>query len=257
MQKGAFLMLVALIGCGSSTGPTGPTGPKGEQGPAGPTGPKGETGPTGPNGEAGAVGIQGPTGATGSAGPIGPAGPDGPTGPMGPQGVTGPMGASPWTLSNGNMVYNGGDVGIGTSTPQAVLDVNGPVRVGSSAAACSASNEGSVRYNSTAKYLETCNGSNWVHALSACTMQTEVVAATVLSGTPGNYSVTAFCPAGSVATGCGFDTGSAATSCITWPTGTSNPGSSGPGGAATGCKAACATNTNVNVLAFCSSLVCN
>ncbi len=93
--------------------------------------------------------------------------------------------------------------------------------------------------------------------LASCTMQTQVVATAVLAGSPGGYSATASCPAGSVATGCGFDTVAAATSCIAWPTGSENPGTTGTGGAATGCKAACATAANVNVTAFCTSFVCS
>lgn len=61
-------------------------------------------------------------GAQGAQGPIGP---QGATGPIGPQGVTG-SGISNWTLYGTNICNaNAGYVGIGTSTPQSALDVNG------------------------------------------------------------------------------------------------------------------------------------
>src|SRR5437667_6534908 len=60
--------------------------------------------------------------------------------------------------------------------------------------------------NSSFKYVQdeivALQGTN---ALTNCTLQTQVVSAAVPSGTPGSYSVSAVCPSGSVATGCGFD----------------------------------------------------
>ena len=52
-----------------------------------------------------------------------------------------------------------GSLGIGTTSPQAALDVNGASRVGSTAASCSSSNAGTVQY--TSNVLEFCNGTNW------------------------------------------------------------------------------------------------
>jgi microcystin-dependent protein len=55
-----------------------------------------------------------------------------------------------------------GNVGIGTTTPGSKLDVSGgEVQMGSSGAACSATNEGAQRYNSTSKQMEFCNGTAW------------------------------------------------------------------------------------------------
>lgn len=54
-----------------------------------------------------------------------------------------------------------GVVGIGTTTPQAELDVNGGVRIGTESASCTSTNVGEVRYNSTSTYMEYCNGSAW------------------------------------------------------------------------------------------------
>jgi len=83
------------------------------------------------------AGVQGPTGPTGSQGNQGPQGPIGPTGPQGqtgqgspgPTGPTGP--ASPWSLSGTVAFYNGGNVGIGTSTAASKLTVNGDIRLSS------------------------------------------------------------------------------------------------------------------------------
>ena len=58
-------------------------------------------------------------------------------------------------------VLQGGNVGIGTSAPEAKLDVAGEVKVGSTGVGCSAANEGSQRYNSTSKIMEFCNGTSW------------------------------------------------------------------------------------------------
>ncbi|HPS77766.1 MAG TPA: tail fiber domain-containing protein, partial [Thermoanaerobaculaceae bacterium] len=132
------------------TGPIGPQGPAGETGPTGPQGPDGPTGPVGPQGADGQTGSIGPQGPIGQTGPIGPQGPDGPTGPIGPQGPdgqTGPIGpqgpvgpAGPIGGNDGQLVYNNGgaaagsavffddstgNVGVGTATPGALLDLQG------------------------------------------------------------------------------------------------------------------------------------
>ena len=139
-------------GLTGSTGPTGPTGPTGGtgltgvQGPTGPTGLTGDTGPTGPPGPTGLTGVQGPIGNTGIDGPTGPNGPPGltgvtgspgPSGPPGPPGpastvpgppgaastVAGPPGTNYFTLSGSNIYRSTGNVGIGTTSPGATLDV--------------------------------------------------------------------------------------------------------------------------------------
>jgi len=55
-------------------------------------------------------------------------------------------------------IRNSGQVGIGTRSPASTLDVRGEIRMGNSAIACSAVNEGAIRYNSTLKLMEFCNG---------------------------------------------------------------------------------------------------
>lgn len=92
---------------------SGNPGPSGPQGPAGAQGPQGLTGPTGPQGPQGAQGIQGNQGPQGAQGAQGPAGPQG------------PAGASPFTLNGTSAVYTAGNVGIGTTTPAGLLDLQG------------------------------------------------------------------------------------------------------------------------------------
>ena len=54
-----------------------------------------------------------------------------------------------------------GNVGIGTNAPDATLDVAGDMKIGNSSATCDSSTEGSMRYNSTSKWMEFCDGSVW------------------------------------------------------------------------------------------------
>jgi len=80
------------------------------------------------------------------------------------------------TSGNITMMPGGtGKVGVGTTSPQATLDVNGYIKLKTNAAqpvACTASDKGSIAYTSTTNYLCFCNGTAWnqVHAPStACT----------------------------------------------------------------------------------------
>jgi len=139
-----FAMYAANAGTSGVTGPTGPIGPTGNNGPSGSTGPTGIQGPTGPG--MGATGPTGITGVTGNAGTTGPTGSNGLLGPTGFTGMTGatgatgptgldllPAGTSGQTLRHdgtnwvaNNFLYNNGSnrIGIGTSTPSFLVDIN-------------------------------------------------------------------------------------------------------------------------------------
>lgn len=138
-----------LQGIQGITGATGDQGLQGIQGPTGATGDQGlqgiqgVTGPTGATGDQGLQGIQGvtgPTGATGDQGLQGIQGITGPTGATGDQGIQGVTGAtgplvsgtsgqtlrnngSDW-IANSNIYNDGSKVGIGTGSPDAVLDIS-------------------------------------------------------------------------------------------------------------------------------------
>ena len=66
------------------------------------------------------------------------------------------------TIVLGNSTATGPKVGVGTYTPQAKLDINGDIRVGGTTAPCSTANEGAIRYESSLKKFQGCDGSNWV-----------------------------------------------------------------------------------------------
>jgi hypothetical protein len=148
-------------GLPGAVGATGPAGPQGLPGAAGPTGndgavgPQGATGPAGLPGQAGAAGVAGPagprglpgsTGAAGAqgqpgvAGPVGSDGAIGAAGPRGLQGPTGPAGTNGISASSANFVdlttdqtilgvkTFSGNIGLGTSTPSAKLEIVGGTR---------------------------------------------------------------------------------------------------------------------------------
>ena len=57
---------------------------------------------------------------------------------------------------NGLIVQNG-NVGIGTASPTAKLDIAGDIKIGNSNTACTTANVGSLRYNATGKKMEFCS----------------------------------------------------------------------------------------------------
>ncbi len=123
------------IGLTGATGSVGATGAQGIQGLTGATGPQGPIGLTGATGSVGATGTTGPQGLTGATGPQGPIGLTGATGSVGATGATGPQGptgfltngsvagntpywdGTNWVTNSSNIFNNGGNIGIGTITP--------------------------------------------------------------------------------------------------------------------------------------------
>ena len=117
------------------------SGPTGATGTVGATGATGKTGATGATGSTGVTGATGVTGSNGSAGVTGTAGVTGATGSTGSAGVTGATGSglasgssagntpywngASWVVNSSNIYNNGGNVGIGTTSPGAALEVNG------------------------------------------------------------------------------------------------------------------------------------
>jgi hypothetical protein len=75
-------------------------------------------------GATGAAGATGATGAQGSTGAAGPTGANGATGPQGATGSQGPTGASPWLLSGSDAYYTAGNVGVGTASPGAKVEID-------------------------------------------------------------------------------------------------------------------------------------
>ncbi|HZV68231.1 MAG TPA: tail fiber domain-containing protein [Saprospiraceae bacterium] len=122
----------ALYAASGNPGPQGPKGDTGETGPQGIQGQAGETGPQGPDGSEGEPGSQGPQGATGTTGATGATGPEGPPGILvngTNAGNTPYWNGTTWVVNSSNVFNNGGNVGIGTSTPGAKLDINGQVKI--------------------------------------------------------------------------------------------------------------------------------
>lgn len=72
---------------------------------------------------------------------------------------------SPSACTRKMVITPTGNVGIGTTTPSAKLEVNGDLKVGNTTpglTTCTAAQGGATRYNSTSKVMEYCNETNWV-----------------------------------------------------------------------------------------------
>ncbi len=127
-------------------GPKGDKGEKGEKGPKGDKGEKGEKGPKGDKGEKGDKGDPGTNGVDGQNGVNGADGQDGADG-LSIQGPQGEPGTSSWT-DGFETVSTTGSVQIGS----------GSLHVKDS---CRATNEGTIRFNTTTKIFEGCTGTTW------------------------------------------------------------------------------------------------
>jgi hypothetical protein len=112
---------VGATGATGSVGATGPTGSQGATGPAGAAGANGANGLNGLNGAAGATGATGPQGLAGTAGATGPTGSVGGSDGQiifNDQGAGTGSSALTWN-------YTSGFLGIGSSAPGSILEVNG------------------------------------------------------------------------------------------------------------------------------------
>ncbi len=184
--------------CNGETGPTGPTGVDGMQGVTGPQGEQGATGvglqgPTGPQGiqgtqgPTGANGLQGPTGvqgATGTQGSTGANGLQGPTG-AGVQGPTGPIGATgnlvTLIFATDQSISNGDFVSVGTSSSSSIRN--------------SILSHAGTAIKISFTVRENVNNTNIVATLWRAP-QGGVVAATALTATLANTTVTNYCATG-------------------------------------------------------------
>ncbi|MCP4001467.1 MAG: DUF1566 domain-containing protein [Gammaproteobacteria bacterium] len=184
-------------GTAGNNGADGAQGPAGPQGTAGPTGAQGDKGDTGADGAVGATGPQGIQGVAGSDGSDGAPGADGAdgadgvdgavgaTGPQGIQGVAGSDGSDGAPGADGADGVDGADGAVGATGadglsrqgPQGepgtsswtdgieTVSTTGSVQIGSDSADgtsdCNADNEGTLRFNTTTKMFEGCDGTTW------------------------------------------------------------------------------------------------
>ncbi|MBV2169606.1 MAG: hypothetical protein KUL82_12950 [Bdellovibrio sp.] len=63
--------------------------------------------------------------------------------------------------SAGLSVDGSGNVGIGTATPTAKLEVSGDLKLSATLVSCTAADEGTMQYDSTLKVMKFCDGTSW------------------------------------------------------------------------------------------------
>jgi trimeric autotransporter adhesin len=85
------------------------------------------------------------------------------------------------------VIDTSGNVGIGVTSPAAKLEVNGAIKLGSMVA-CTATEEGSQRYNSTLKIMEFCDGTAWQAVGASGTIPTGAVMAFDLVACPSGWT---------------------------------------------------------------------
>lgn len=96
------------------------------------------------------------------------------------------------------VIHENGKVGIGgVEVPNTALDVAGEVKVGNSGAVCNAGRAGAVRYDTSGKVLQLCDGTSWRALLVLRDNMVRVVKST----TRGSIT-TASCPSGTIRVGC-------------------------------------------------------
>jgi hypothetical protein len=151
-------------------------GPKGDEGPVGLKGDKGDVGLTGP---VGSKGDKGDPGIAGSQGNTGATGPQGPTGLQGPQGATGTsapvaFGADSGAIADSIYVAASGNVGIGTTSPSALLEVAGSARFKAGSSTASFSPSGLLTGSTTVAQTDadTNEKTLWTYSLPAGVLNT-------------------------------------------------------------------------------------
>ena len=65
------------------------------------------------------------------------------------------------TTGNTSLATDTGSVGIGTTSPQAKLDVDGGIKVGNDTDDCKPQKAGTMRYDSDSGSVQYCNGESW------------------------------------------------------------------------------------------------
>lgn len=66
-----------------------------------------------------------------------------------------------WKSMTPLVTRNTGNIGINNVSPKTMLDVSGDVKIGQDDTVCRSTTAGAIRYNSTDKVIEYCNGSAW------------------------------------------------------------------------------------------------
>lgn len=117
-------------------------------------------------------------------------------------------GGGEWTKLGSGDLYNTdlGNVGIGVTNPQAKLDVNGGIKIGS-VATCNSSAEGVIRYNSTKNDMEFCSGTSWLSVGAGYGGTYQMNGGTCTSVNSITSSLGCACPAGYTVVNAGYDTG--------------------------------------------------
>lgn len=105
-----------------------------------------------------------------------------------------PLTIEPATPANTLYLKSSGRVGIGTTSPAALLDVAGEIRAGNTALACSASTTGAIRYNTGTTSMQYCNGSAWspfnpAASSGVCMKKDGFVTDTTMLGSPSSLAV--------------------------------------------------------------------
>lgn len=96
---------------------------------------------------------------------------------------------SPWELAGTSLYYTGGNVGIGTDTPIATLDINGYARLAPQSAepvACDAAHIGSIAFSEAAQSLCVCTIEGWDSSTGQACWTTADAPPTVALTAPSN-----------------------------------------------------------------------